>query len=154
MASVKTIDDSLYSCKNCGDEILGNAGRETCEWCDPNDVKDYANRAYDEPIWYSLCNLIEKSELAHGPWRELMALAQILHDLRIDDTYKLMHKLDVVYMEDDSKTLRGEYRYSYEAPDPNRFHREIDKGHKPKETKEPRLSNRRRAIMAQREKQK
>jgi hypothetical protein len=86
-----------------------------------------------------------------GPWQELMALAQMLHDLRINDTDELMRKLSAVYIADEGKPLDGEYCYIGKKTDPDRHHSEIGSGHAPKEAKEPRLSNRRQAIMAQKE---
>lgn len=111
---------------------------------------------FDEPVWYTLSEIIERTpDLPPRPWEELMALAQILHDLKIDDANALMRKLDVVYVEDSEKPLRGEYHYANgdkEARPPS----EIGKGHGPKKEKaknsKPIMSSRRQAIMAQKEK--
>ncbi len=110
-----------------------------------------------EPVWYTLSEVLDKNDLSTEPWQELMALAQILHDLHIHDTNQLMRNLGAVYVADDSKPLRGEYHYVGED-NPNRFQQvaesigEIGRGHNPKEAKElPRMSSRRQAIMAQKE---
>ena len=113
--------------------------------------QSWEGQTIDEPVWYSLSEVIERLNMPEKPWQELMALAQILHDLRIHDTDDLMRKLGAVYVADDSKPLNGEYHWIGEPPDPTRFFGEIGKGHAPKEAKEPRLSNRRQAIMAQKE---
>ena len=80
-----------------------------------------------------------------------MALAQILHDLRIHDTNHLMRNLGAVYVADDDKPLRGEYHYIGGEEDPDRHYSEIGRGHAPKEAKEPKMSSRRQAITAQKE---
>lgn len=144
------------SCQECGDPIDSPDGRTICEPCeydsDRSDLEEQWASTVDEPVWYSLSEVIERiPDLPTGPWQELMALAQILHDLRISDTDALMRKLDAVYVADDSKPLRGEYHYFGEEIDPDRFHGEIGRGHAPKEAKEPILSSRRQAIMAQKE---
>jgi hypothetical protein len=107
---------------------------------------------FDEPVWFSLSELITKqTDIPKGPWQELMALAQILHDLRINDTDELMRKLSAVYVADEGKPLDGEYHYMGGEQDPDRHYSELGTGNAPKEAKEPRLSNRRQAIMAQKE---
>lgn len=122
----------------------------------------------DEPVWFTLSEVLvritaQSSEaspqsrkgasrsLSTSKWQELMALAQILHDLSIHDSNQLLRKLGAVYVADDSKPLGGEYLYFGEQIDPNRVYGEIGAGHAPKEAKEPRLSSRRQAIMAQKE---
>jgi hypothetical protein len=118
-----------------------------------------------EPVWYTLSEVIVENSLSTEPWQELMALAQILHDLRIHDTNQLMRKLDAVYVADDNKPLRGEYHYFDDdttkftvasvrvGHDPtSEFAQEVRLWNERKEAKEePRMSNRRQAIMAQKE---
>ena len=138
----------LEHCRECYDEIDFGDGRDICETCDQNPWETLT----DEPVWYSLSEIIHAvQDLPTKPWQELMALAQILHDLRIHDTNQLMRNLGAVYVDDDSKPLRGEYHYLGGETDPDRHHSEIGSGHAPKEAKEPKLSNRRQAIMAQKE---
>jgi hypothetical protein len=147
--------DLLGNCRDCGDEIDVTDGRDICDVCEyDGDVKALEDEFHaDEPVWYTLSDLIERvQDLPTGPWQELMALAQILHDLRIHDTDALMRQLSAVYIVDDDKPLRGEYYYIGKKTDPDRHHSEIGAGHAPKEAKEPMMSNRRKAIMAQKEK--
>lgn len=145
----------LEHCEDCGEEINFGDGRSICEECefeiDRAALEGEWGSVTDEPVWYTLSELIEKNNMAEQPWRELMALAQMLHDLRISDSNELMRKLGAVYVADDSKPLRGEYHFAGFEIDPDRFHGEIGRGHAPKEAKEPRLTNRRKAIMAQKE---
>lgn len=144
----------LGDCRDCGDEIDITDGREICEACEY--VEDVAvledEYDFDEPVWYTLSEVIQKTNMPEKPWQELMALAQILHDLRINDTNKLMRKLGAVYVADDDKPLQGEYHWFGEKIEDDRFYGEIGTGNPPKEAKkEPILSSRRQAIMAQKE---
>jgi hypothetical protein len=145
----------LGPCRDCGEEIDVTDGRDICDVCEyDDDVRALEDEFQSgEPVWYSLSEVIERiTDLPTGPWQELMALAQILHDLRIHDTNQLMRNLGAVYVADDGKPLRGEYHYIGGETDPDRHHSEIGSGHAPKEAKEPVMSNRRKAIMAQKEK--
>lgn len=151
----------LEHCLECNNEI-------DCEDCRTGATIPEAESVIDEPVWYTLSEVINRittqsskasptrskrgaSSLSTSKWQELMALAQILHDLRIHDSNQLLRKLGAVYVADDSKPLRGEYHYFGEETDPDRFYGEIGAGHAPKEAKEPRMSSRRQAIMAQKE---
>jgi hypothetical protein len=148
----------LGPCRECGEEIDITTGLELCEVCEYGDdvaaMEDEWAHVTDEPVWYTLSEVIHSTTLPERPWQELMALAQILHDLRINDTNKLMRRLGAVYVADEGKPLQGEYHYFGAEQDPDRFYGEVGTGNPPKEAKkkEPVLSNRRRAIMAQKEK--
>jgi hypothetical protein len=151
---VSPVEDPEF-CEDCGEEINFGDGRSICEECEyeldrAEMEKDWANTV-EEPVWYTLSELIERSTIPEKPWEELMALAQMLHDLRISDSNELMRKLGAVYVADDSAPLRGQYWWAGNEREEDRFHGEIGAGHAPKEAKEPRLSSRRQAIMAQKE---
>ncbi len=154
--------DKLEHCGFCGEEARKAAsdiwdGRTLCEACE-NDKTDRAEleaaSVIDEPVWYTLSEVIGRIESSDASpslskWQELMALAQILHDLRIHDSNLLLRKLGAVYVADDSKPLRGEYHY---IDNQSGWVGELGAGHSPKEAKEePRMSSRRQAIMAQKE---
>ena len=132
---------------------------EDCTMCSGFGGDPKASDNFDEPVWYSLSGVIEvqNNQLPQGAWRELMELAQLLHDLRIDDSNQLMRKLGAVYIADDSKPLEGEYHYIGGNVDPgypddgqagwDRWHEE--NFNVEEEAKKPQMSSRRQAIMAQ-----
>ena len=112
----------------------------------------------DEPLWFTLSELIsgEATRLTlsdHGR-EELLALAQMLHDLRLSSMSDLMHKLAVLYVEDHSKPLHGEYYYRQEGRTSEDRYADVAIGQMPKYRAdiEPRKSNRRMAIEATRRK--
>ncbi|KKN88799.1 hypothetical protein LCGC14_0244060 [marine sediment metagenome] len=69
---------------------------------------------------------------------------------KLEDSNLLLRKLGAVYVADDSKPLRGEYHY---IDNPSGWIGDLAyRGHALKEAKEePRMSSRRQAIMAQKE---
>lgn len=113
-------------------------------------------RTTDEPLWYTLSELVcgPESTLSDNGREELLALAQMLHDLRISSMAGLIHKLDVLYVEDHSKPLHGEYYYRQQGRTSEDRYADVAIGQMPnyKADWEPRKSNRRLAIEATRKK--
>jgi hypothetical protein len=116
----------------------------------------------DEPLWYTLSELIAREALSHDGRAEVLALAQMLHDLRISSMADLVHLLDVLYVEDHSKPLHGEYYYRQKGRTSEDRYADVAIGQMPRykadaremracielARAEPRKSNRRMAIEA------
>jgi hypothetical protein len=96
----------------------------------------------------------EDTPLSDHGREELLALAQMLHDLRISSFADLLHKLDVIYVADNLKPLHGEYYYRQQGRTSEDRYADVAIGQMPKyqRSAEPRKSNRRLAIEATKQK--